>query len=147
MIHPDLDLKILSEIQKDGKIPLREIGAKLGLSTVTVMNHIRRLEREGIITGYHAAVDFEKLGYGIHAIIELKISKGKLIELEKRISKLPNVYAVYDTTGVYDATVITRFKSTRSLDQFVKKIQTFEFIENTNTKIVLNTIKEGHMDL
>ena len=141
------DMRILNELSRNAKIPLRKLASVLGTSFVTVRNRIGRLERNGVIVGYSASIDFEKLGFDTHVIIDLRISKGKLIELERKIANSPNVYAVYDTTGEFDATVLARFQNTRSMDNFLKRIQTLEFVERTNTRLVLNTIKEGHITL
>lgn len=141
----DKDRKILTILSEDAKRPLREIAKSLNLSFVTVMNRIRKLESAGIVTQYAAKIDYEKLGYGITVIIQVIISKGKLFELEKRIASSPEVYAVYDTTGSFDAMVIAKFKSTRAMDGFLKKLQTYDFIERTNTVLVLNTIKESQV--
>jgi len=142
-----IDERIVNELSKDSKMTLRRLAKKLGISAVTAMNRIKALEKEGIIRNYTIKVDYEKLGYGTHVIIEVKISKGKLFDLEKKIANSPNVYAVYDSTGQFDATVIGRFKSTRAMDAFLKKIQTFDFVEGTHTKLVLNTIKEENIKL
>lgn len=142
-----LDEKILNELAENSKATLRSLAGKLGVSFVTVMNRVKRLEKEGIIEGYCARINFEKLGYGTHVIIDVRISKGKLFELEKRIALTRNVCAVYDTTGESDAVVIGKFKSTRAMDEFLKKIQAFDFVERTNTKLVLHTIKEDQIRL
>lgn len=148
MSHPkidEIDEKIIDELIENAKIPLRELSQKVGISFVTVMNRIKKLEKEGVIKGYSAKIDYEKLGYNVHTLVEIRISKGKLFELEKKIAKHPNVYSVYDTTGEFDATVVGSFKSTRAMDEFIKKIQTFDFVERTNTKLILNIIKEGQI--
>lgn len=143
----EYDEKIINELIEHSKIPLRKLATKLNISFVTILNRIKKLEKEGIIQKYTSKINYEKLGYGVHVIIEMRISKGKLLELENKIAKSPNVYAVYDTTGEYDATVIARFKSTRLMDDFLKKVQTFDFVERTNTKLVLNTVKEEQIKL
>lgn len=140
-----IDKKIIYELSANSKISLRELAVKLNVSFVTAMNRIKKLEKQRIIKGYNAKIDFEKCGYDIKALIEVRIAKGKLFELESKIAKSPNVFGVYDTTGEYDATIIAMFKSTRNLDSFVKKIQTYSFIERTNTKLILNTIKEDQI--
>src|SRR3989344_3927481 len=84
----------------------------------------RELEKAGIIKGYSAEIDSEKIGYDVHAIIRLQIAKGKLFEVENKIAVHPNVFAVYDVTGEFDALVIAKFKSMKLLDSFLKKIQT-----------------------
>ena len=140
-----IDEKIINELTRNSKITLRQLAAMLGVSFVTVMNRVRRLEKEGIIEKYVARVNFDRLGYDTHVVIEVRISKGKLFELENKIAMSPNVYAVYDITGEFDAIVIGRFRSTRSMDNFLKKIQTYGFVERTNTKLILNTIKEDQI--
>jgi Lrp/AsnC family transcriptional regulator, regulator for asnA, asnC and gidA len=138
-----IDEKLINELILNAKTPLRVMAKKLKLSIVTVLNHIRRLEKEGIIKSYSARINYEKLGYDVHAMIELRISKGKLLELERKLAKFSNVYAVYDTTGDWDSYLLARFKSTRQLDSFVKEIQTYDFIERTNTILILNTVKDS----
>lgn len=143
----ELDEKIINELLANAKTPLREISKKLGTSFVTVMKRIKKLETERVIESYSPKINYYKLGYGIHVIVEIRISKGKLFELERKIAKIPNVFAVYDTTGSFDATVIAKFKTTKAMDAFLKKIQTFDFVVRTNTKLILNTIKEEQMKL
>ena len=143
----ELDKKIINILLEDSRLSYRQIAQKLKISTATVINRIHNLEKEGIIKKYTANIDYEKLGYDIPVIIELKITKGKLFEVEKKISKNPNVSFVYDTTGELDATLIARFKTRRAMDNFLKHIQAYDFIERTNTKLILNVIKEENMEL
>jgi Lrp/AsnC family leucine-responsive transcriptional regulator len=140
-----IDEKIINELSKNSKITVRKLGRKVGTSFVTATKRTRRLQKEGVIERYTTKVNYEKIGYGVHVMIDLRISKGKLFELEKKVAKYPNIYAVYDTTGEFDATVIGRFRSTRSMDNFLKRVQTFDFVERSNTKLILNTIKEDHV--
>src|SRR3989338_6859825 len=136
------DEKILNELLANAKTPLREMARRVGTSFVTVMNRIKKMERQGGIQKYTCRVDYERLGYDVHILVEMRIAKGRLIELERKIARSPNVLAVYDTTGDYDAVILARFKSTRAMDSFIKEIQTYDFVERTNTKLILNTIKE-----
>ena len=70
------------------------------------------------------------------------MAKGKLLELEREVAKLPQVLAVYDVTGLTDAMVIAKFKSREELSKFTKTLLAMPFIERTNTHIVLTTVKE-----
>ena len=139
----DTDKKILNVMIENSRLSLREIARKISVSVATVMNHVKNLEEKGIIKKYSANLDYEKVGYGVEVMIEVRILKGKLIEMEKKIATHPNVFAVYDTTGSFDAVILARFKSTRQMDNFLKKIQSYEFVERTETKLILKTIKEG----
>jgi DNA-binding Lrp family transcriptional regulator len=145
-LHVDkTDEKIIGELLENSKASLRGIAAKLGVSFVTVRNRINELERSEVIEKYTTKIDYYKLGYDVHVMIEVRISKGRLFELEKKIAKHPNVYGVYDMTGDFDAVLLGRFKSTRLMDKFLKEIQTYDFVERTHTNIILNTIKESGM--
>ncbi len=139
----DKDRKLIDLLRHDGRLSYRQLAAKAELSVLTVMKRVKALEAGHVITGYHATVDAEKLGLDVHAIIEVKIAKGKLFEVERRVASEPAVYAVFDHTGQFDTTLLARFKGTRDLDRFLKRLQTFDFVERTETKLVLNTIKLG----
>jgi DNA-binding Lrp family transcriptional regulator len=137
-----MDKRILSELLADSRQSFRQIARKVGISPGTVLKRIKRLETEGIIRYYTVILDHEKLGYDLAAIIELTISRGKLIDVEKEIAKHRNVLGVYDVTGTTDAMILAKFKTRRELNNFVKKILGIEFVERTNTRVILNTIKE-----
>lgn len=75
--------------------------------------------------------------------IDVIIFKGKLFQVEKKIASHTSVAAVYDVTGHFDVMVIAYFRTRRGLDEFVKKIQVYDFVEKTETRIILDTIKKG----
>ena len=146
----ETDKKILNIIVENSRLSLRQIAKKAGVSVATVMHHIKALEKEGIIRKYTAKLDYEKMGYDVEVMIEIRISKGKLFEVEKKIAMHPNVFAVYDATGAFDAVILARFPTRRTMDNFLKKIQTYEFVERTETRLILRTMKEesiGAVDL
>ncbi|KKL51761.1 hypothetical protein LCGC14_2292270 [marine sediment metagenome] len=137
-----VDNEILSLLSKDCRLSNRELGRKSGRSPLTIKNHIDDLEERGIIKGYRVNLDYEKLGYNIIALVEVTISKGKMLEVEKHIANQSNVFAVYDITGTYDALILARFKNREDLSDMVKDLHKSPYIERTNTHIVLNVILE-----
>ena len=139
----ELDIDILKILSKEGRSSHRSIGTKLEKSHLTIKKHIDELEKREIIKGYNANIDFEKIGYDIIAIIELTISKGKMLEVEHNFAKNPNIFAVYDITGEYDALILARFKTRGDLSNMIKEIHISPYVERTNTHLVLNTIKEA----
>ncbi len=138
----NVEKRIINELQKDSRLSLRQLAFKTGISATAVSSYIKRLETDGVIEGYFAKIDFEKLGYELTAITEIIASKGKLEEVEKEISKNSNVLAVYDITGKSDAMVISKFRKRKELDEFIKSLLSNPNVERTNTHIVLNTVKE-----
>jgi DNA-binding Lrp family transcriptional regulator len=121
---------------------VREIAKQIGTSQVTVLKRIKQLEKKEIIKSYTTRINYEEIGYDLSVIIKVRVSKGKLNEVGKKIITHKNVSAVYDITGDFDIMVLAKFKNRKSLDLFVKKIQTYEYIERTETILVLNTLKE-----
>jgi len=137
-----LNERIIYELSRDSRMSFRTLAKKLGVSTSTVIQKVRSLERKEIIQGYAVSFDYEKLGYELTAIIEVVARKGKLIEAEEEIAQLPHVVAVYDVTGVCDAIVIAKFKNREELNKFVKHLLGLKGVDKTNTHFVLNVVKE-----
>lgn len=139
------DKKILNVIIENSRLSLRQIAKKIGVSVATVMHHLKKLEKEKVIEKYSSKIDYEKIGYDIEVLIEMRISKGRLFDVEKKIAAHPNVFAIYDITGAFDAAILARFENRRQMDNFLKKIQTYEFVERTETKLILKTVKEDNI--
>ncbi len=139
----DVDLKILGMLCRNAKTPVRDIAKAVGVSIGTVHNKIKKLEKEGYIKSYTANVDWNKLDYNITAIIELVVSGGKLVEIEKRVSEFTNVVAVYDVTGESDVIIVAKFRSHEELSSFTKTLLSIQNVDRTNTHIVLTIIKES----
>ena len=138
----ELSERIIYELSKDSRISFRALSKKLGVSTSTVIQKVRSLERKGVIQGYCVLFDYERLGYELTAIIEVVARKGRLVEAEEEIAQLPHVVGVYDVTGVCDAMVIAKFKNREELNTFVKHLLGLKGVEKTNTHFVLNVVKE-----
>ncbi|MCD6479462.1 Lrp/AsnC family transcriptional regulator [Candidatus Bathyarchaeota archaeon] len=138
----EIDRKLLRELLIDSKRSYRELARSIGVSTATVINRVQRLESSGVIKGYTIMVDHERLGFELTVVTEITVSKGRLIEVEEAVSKLPNVCAVYDITGLTDAMVVAKFRSRRELSKFTKGLLAMPYVERTNTHVVLTTVKE-----
>ena len=138
-----LDLKILSILSENSRLSAREISRRLKISVGTVQARLKRLEDLGIIRGYTIDINWEALGYDFPVLIDVKVAKGMLRAVEEEVSKNANVSSVYDITGEYDIAIIAWFRSRSELDDFVKKLQSIEYVERTHTKLILNIISEG----
>jgi DNA-binding Lrp family transcriptional regulator len=136
------DVKILEALMFDARLSSRQIAKRCDVSIGTVLSRTKKMEKEGIITGYSPLLDQEKLGYELTVVCEVTVSKGRLLEMENEIARLPNVCCVYDITGLIDALVVAKFKSREELSKFTKRLLALPFVERTNTHVVLTTIKE-----
>jgi len=137
-----LDVKILNLLIVNARCSAREIGVRLGVSTSTVISRMEALKKAGVLKGFAAEIDYEKLGYGLTVITEILVSKGKLLELEEEIAKIHGVCAVYDVTGETDAIVISKCRNREELSRFTKSLLSMHFVERTNSHVVLTTVKE-----
>lgn len=138
----DIDLQILSLLQEDCRLSFNKIAKKLGISVGTAFNHVKRLEKKGIINGYTLMLDSGKLGYNLTVIIMIQAEGNFLDDVEAEVSKSANIIAVYDITGDYDAVAIAKFKDRTSLNAFIKSLLSLPHIKRTVTHIALNVIKE-----
>ena len=138
----ETDERILKHLLVDARQSARQLALKLGISTVTVLSRIKKLEKEKIIQGYTTIIDHEKIGYSLTAIIEIIAKNDKVMDIEDEISKFENVCGVYDITGSTDTVIIAKFKERDELSKFVKGLALIPNVENTITHVVLNTTKE-----
>ena len=143
MYVPDkLDINIIKLLNINARTSFREIARELKVSLATIVKRIKRLESTGIIKGYIPLVDLELLNFDIQVVIGVKISHGKLIDVQKKLSKSNNVYQVYDVTGDWDSIIIAKVRNRAELNAFIKKMVATEFVERTNTSVVLNVVKD-----
>lgn len=108
----------------------------------TVSNRVNRLEDSGVITGYSVRLDPEKIGWNLNVVVGLRIQKGRLIEIQEKISRDHRVSGVYDVTGDYDSMIIARARDRDDLDDLIKNVMSIDGIERSLTQLVLNTVKE-----
>lgn len=140
--YDDIDKTLMKMVMMDARVSARQISLAMDISTVTVINRLKRLQKEKIIKGYSAIIDHEKVGYSLTAIIELSANNNKVTEVEEKIAKYENVCAVYDVTGKTDAIIIAKFKSREDLNSFVKNLGDIQYVKNTVTHLVLDVPKE-----
>jgi len=138
----EIDVRIIKQLLSDARLSYRKIAERIGVSAPTVLSRVQKLEKNRIIKSYSAVLDHEKLGYDLTAMIEVTAVKGKITDVEKRISIFPNVCAVYDTTGLTDMLIVAKFRNREELSNFVKKDLALPYVERTNSHIVLVTVKE-----
>ena len=127
----DIDRKILTLLQKNARISLKTIAEQTYLSSPAVSARIEKLEKEGVIAGYHAQLDPVKLGYHIIAFINLNVPKFYAFA-----ENVPNVLECSCVTGEYSMLMKVAFPSTMELDAFIGQIQQFG---KTSTQIVFST--------
>ena len=132
----DIDRKILKLLQANARMSLKTIAENTFLSSPAVSARIERLEKEGIITGYHAMVDPMKLGYHILAFINLDVVSEDKPKFYAYAKEVPNVLECSCVTGDFSMLMKVAFQSTMELDMFIGQLQKFG---KTSTQIVFST--------
>jgi len=138
----DLDIEILRSLNDNARKSFRDIAKELHVSLTTVSNRVKAMEREGVIQGYIPVIESTKLGYDIMVVIGVKVVHGRIVETERDLAKDPAVFAVFDSTGDWDAIIMARFKNRVELNVFVKKVLDHENVDRTYTQVVLNVTKD-----
>jgi DNA-binding Lrp family transcriptional regulator len=137
-----IDIQILKSLNENARKSSREIAKELGVATGTVYSRIKKLTDEKVIKDYVPILDASKVGFELTALILLQVDGKFLIDVEKNLAALDDVYSVYDITGDYDVALIARFRDRASLNKFIKSVLTIPHIKRTVTNVVLNIVKE-----
>ena len=139
--------EILSLIEKNSRIDLKELAVMLGKEEIEVINEISKMEQEGIICGYHTLINWEKTTKEkVSALIEVRVTpqRGQGFDaIAQRIYNYPEVNAVYLISGGYDLLVSLDGQSLKEVSTFVsEKLSTLEYVLSTATHFVLKKYKD-----
>jgi Lrp/AsnC family leucine-responsive transcriptional regulator len=93
------DRRIIEELQADGRLAMAELGRRVKLSAPAVAERVQRLERDGVITGYHAAVDPRRIGYPLAAIVRIAPATRQLEKIRELVRESPEVVECHRITG------------------------------------------------
>lgn len=138
-----IDRQILRLLQQNAVIPMKEIAKQVFLSSPAVSARIEKMEKEGIIMGYHAKVSPGFFDYHIKAFINLEVEPDQKKEFYPFIQKVPNVIECNCVTGDYSMLIEVMFQTTVQLDHLINELQLFG---RTKTQIVFSTCVE-HRDV
>jgi Lrp/AsnC family leucine-responsive transcriptional regulator len=128
-----VNLRLLSELQADGRITLAQLGRRVGLSAPAVAERVQRLERAGVIRGYHAELDPRALGFPVAAIVRIRPSPGRLQRIPEIARETPEVAECYRITG--EDCYLLRIQL-RSIDDLEEVLDRFTPFGLTTTSIV-----------
>ena len=147
-----MNFKLLKLLNKNARHTNKELAVMTGRTEEEVSEEISGMEKDGIIRGYKAVIDWERLDNTyVSAIIEInvipKVGLG-FEEVAKRIMKYPEVESVYLMSGVYDLNVVVKGKTFQEVAMFVAKVlSTLEGVNSTTTHFVLRRYKELDVEL
>lgn len=139
--------KILTFIEKNSRIDLKELAIILGVDETVVMNELEAMEEEHVICGYHTLIDWDKVGVEkVMAMIEVRVTPQRGLGFDKvaeRIYNYPEVNSVYLISGGFDFMVTIEGKTLREVAQFVsEKLSTLDTVLSTKTNFILKKYKD-----
>ena len=142
-----LDRKILDALQRNGRITMTELGEQIGLSTSPCAERVRRLERQGVITGYHARVNPQAIGKTLLVFVEITLTakSGEVFEAVRReMLGLPDVMECHLVSGSFDYLVKARLHAMSDyrdlLGSILKKIPV---PAQSHSYVVMEEVKES----
>lgn len=141
----ETDIKILSELQKDSRIPNAELADRVGMSTSACWRRVKALEDSGVIERYAIQVSPRKMGLEFHALVHVQLTRhapDKIVDFIRAVEASPEVKECYATTGQadYHLRVLTK-----DIDAYNRFLESFLFrlpaVSSAQTNVVLRTIK------
>lgn len=138
-----IDAEILRLLQNDARLSNKQLAAAIGLAPSSVHDRLKRLWREGVLTGLHAKVDPKVMGVGLEALLLIGLAKHERATVDclmEEVVKIPEVRSAHLITGRYDLVVHVVARDTRhlkdlALDQFTSRSS----VTRIETSIIFET--------
>ncbi len=141
-----IDQHILRVLQEEGRISFTELGERVGLSTTPCTERVRRLERDGVITGYHARLDPQQVGAGLLVFVEISLAykSGDIFEgFRNAALRLPNVLECHLVSGDFDYLIKARISEMASYRKLLgSTLLTMPNVRDSKSYIVMEEVKE-----
>jgi len=148
--HSELDRfdrAILRALAGDGRISITDLARQIGLSKSPTQARLRRLEKEGIITGYRALFDPIRLGMDHVSFVEVRLSdtrEAALAEFNAAVAKVPEIEQVHLIAGNFDYLMKVRTQSMSDYRRVLADhISTLPYVSNTSTYVAMQAVKEN----
>tara|TARA_B110000003_G_C16651248_1_gene534190 strand:- start:1290 stop:1739 length:450 start_codon:yes stop_codon:yes gene_type:complete len=140
----ETDIKILKLLQKDSRESASHIAEKVNVSVPTVTERIRKLQENGVILGFQAAIDPSSIGLDVSAIITIISGSSQYYkEVTIAAEEAPEVVQCFSTTGNGSHMLFVVTKNSNTLEELLRKIQSWPGVARTETQIVLSSYKPG----
>ncbi|WP_306664095.1 winged helix-turn-helix transcriptional regulator [Zoogloea oryzae] len=143
-----IDRKILHALQQDGRVTMTDLAAQVGLSATPCTERVRRLEREGIISGYHARVNPLALGLRVLVFIEIRVSNKSpkvLDEIRQSLEKLDEITECHLVTGDFDYLIKARLGALEDYHDLLCTLHSYlPGVVMQRSYVVMEELKETH---
>ena len=143
MTYENLDGQLINALLNNGRESYRSLAEELDVSVTTVSNHLTDLEAAGVVEGFTPTVDYDKLGYDVTAILQLKVRGEALPTVTESLRGEKQMISVYEVTGDYDVIAVGKFNDTDDMNDQIKAVLSNADINESNTSVVLNIVAEN----
>ena len=139
-----IDLKILAELQKSGRESASNIAENIEVSVPTITERMKKLQEGGVILGFQAILNPSDLGLDVSAIITVISGSSQYYkEVTIEAEKTSEVVQCFSTTGNGSHTLLVTTKNSNTLEELLRKIQSWPGVTRTETQIILSSYKNG----
>lgn len=139
-----IDLKILAELQKSGRESASNIAENIKVSVPTITERMRKLQESGAILGFQAILNPSYLGLDVSAIITVISGSSQYYkEVTIEAERTSEVVQCFSTTGNGSHTLLVTTKNSNTLEELLRKIQSWPGVTRTETQIILSSYKNG----
>lgn len=143
----EIDRKILEILQSNAKITNAQLSKDIGLSPAPTLERVKKLETSGIIKSYHAMLDTDRIGLGVHTFVQvtLKGHNKKNIEMFlTEINQIPEVIECHHITGSGDFILKVISKDITSYQRLMlEKVSEIEVVDSLQSMVILSTFKDS----
>jgi DNA-binding Lrp family transcriptional regulator len=140
----EADRKLLSLLREDSRMSTAALARKLGVARTTVVERMKRLERDGVVAGYTVRLDAKLQGrmLRVHVLLRVDAKQGEaVVEALRAISQVRGVYAI---SGAFDSLVFVEGETTEEIDGVLDAIGILPGVEKTQSSLVLSVKFDRH---
>jgi Lrp/AsnC family leucine-responsive transcriptional regulator len=146
MTMDDIDRTLVTELRRNGRASWAELGRLVGLSGPSVTDRVARLEADGVITGYHAAVDPAALGRSVAALVGVHLSDTSDQDaVTGALERLEEVEDCWFVAGDESFLLKVRVPDVAALERTLSRLRRIRGVSRTRTTVVLSTKWEGRL--
>ncbi len=142
-----MDRKILSALAGDGRLSMSDLASRVGLTKTPVQARVRRLERDGVIRGYSALIDHERMGLGHVAFVQVTLSDTRssaLNAFNEAVTAIAEIEQCHMIAASFDYLLKVRTTDIAAYRRVLgERISSLPHVEHTSTFVAMETVKDG----
>ena len=139
-----IDRQLINLMQKDATLTTAELADKVGLSASPCARRIKRLEQEGVISGYRAIVSRDTVGIAMTVFVEVSLNNhqaSSIDEFEHAVVEMDEVISCHVVSGAYDYLLEVVSKDLAGYETFTRKLQRLENVKDIHTHLAIRQVK------